>query len=153
MSKCEDIFSLHAPLNHQAAEIIFKLLYDNGGNPASIIDLPLGKSVQKVLEAYFSKVGIPIKNEAPTGNKNNVNLVYTTTSEFIPETLEVYLSGFKLEVGLDFDVIIAGPNTNKGFTLKLDAQDASRLNGPPLQNEPLAVNYGKRITFNTKGGN
>lgn len=150
--KCEDIFTLHAPLIHRATEIIFKLAYDNDGDPATITDLPEGKNVQRVLEAYFSRVGIPVQNEIPTGDQNNINLTYTTSNEFLPDSLEVYLSGLKLVPGLDFDIITTGPNTNKGFVIKLDPNDSIRLNCPPQQGEPLTVNYEKRITFNTKGG-
>ena len=64
MSKCEDIIDLHAPLIHKAADIETQIAYDNGGNPATI-DLQ-GKNVQRMLEEYYSLVGIPIKGELPT---------------------------------------------------------------------------------------
>lgn len=156
MSKCEDIIDLHAPLIHKAADIETQIAYDNGGNPATV-DLQ-GKNVQRMLEEYYSLVGIPIKGELPTGPKNSTNLTYTTASEFIPATLEVFLSGVKLngdqaDPDRDYDIIGTGPNENKGFTLIIDNNKPHVLNAPPFQNEGLYVNYGKRITFNTKGGN
>jgi hypothetical protein len=155
-NKCEDIIDLHAPLIHKAADIETQIAYDNGGNPATI-DLQ-GKNVQRMLEEYYSLVGIPIKGELPTGAKNGVNLTYVTTFEFIPATLEVFLSGVRLngdqsDPDRDYDIITVGPNENKSFTLRIDDNKPHVLNAPPFQNEGLYVNYGKRITFNTKGGN
>lgn len=157
MSKCEDIFDLHIPYNHKAAEVIFQLLYTNGILPASITDLPNGKNVQRVLEQYFSKVGIPIQGEKPTGATDSVNLTYITDFEFIPETLEVFLSGNKLngdqtDPNRDYTIITAGANANKSFTINTAPGNPNRLNAPPFQDEGLFTNYGKRITFNTKGG-
>lgn len=153
---CEDIIDLHAPLIHKAADIETQIAYDNGGNPATI-GLS-GKNAQRILEEYWSLVGIPIKGEQPIGSKDSVNLTYTTANEFIPATLEVFLSGLKLngdqsDPDRDYDIISVGPNTNKGFTLRLDINKPHMLNAPPFQNEGLYVNYGKRITYNTKGGN
>jgi len=153
--KCEDIIDLHAPLIHKAADIETQIAYDNAGNPATV-DLQ-GKNVQRMLEEYYSLVGIPIKGEQPTGLKNSVNLTYITDAEFIPATLEVFLSGIKLngdptDLDRDYDIISVGLNENKGFILRLEPGKASRLNGPPQDDEGLYVNYGKRITFNTKGG-
>ena len=94
MSKCEDIIDLHAPLIHKAADIETQIAYDNAGSPATI-DLN-GKNAQRILEEYWSLVGIPVKGEQPTGLKNSTNLTYTTADDFIPATLEVFLSGVKL---------------------------------------------------------
>lgn len=151
MSKCDDIIDLHAPLIHKAADVQFQTAYDNGGTPATVIDIN-HNNTQKALESYFSQVGVPIKNELPTGTKNSINLTFITASEFIPATLEVFLSGVHMNPGTDFDIISTGPNANKSFILKLAPNDANRLNVPPFQDEPLTVNYGKRITFDTKGG-
>ena len=153
----KDIFTEHAALIHTARDVIFQILYTNGILPASIIDINQ-KNVQMALESYFSQVGIPIVNEHPTGIKDNQNLIYITDTEFIPATLEVILSGNtlngdQLDPDRDYDIITTGPNTNKGFTLRLDPNKAHRLNKPPQQYEDLRCNYGKRITFNTKGGN
>jgi hypothetical protein len=154
-NNCEDIIDLHAPLIHKAADVETQIAYDNSGNAATI-DLT-GKNVQRMLEEYYSLVGIPIKGEQPIGGKNSTNLTYTTSFEFIPATLEVFLSGVKLngdqaDPDRDYNIINVGPNQNKGFTLNLDTNKAHRLNAPPFQDEPLSVNYAKRITFNTKGG-
>lgn len=158
MGKCkDDIHTLHAELIHKAADIQFQLDYTNGINPASITDLPNGKNVQRLLEQYFSKVGIPILNELPAGAKNHVNLTFQTAFEFVPGTLEVFLSGLKLngdqaDPDRDYNVTTAGPNAYKEFVLILAPNKHHALNTPPMQNEGLYVNYAKRITFNTKGG-
>lgn len=158
MSNCkEDIHSLHAELIHKAADIQFQLTYDNNGDVAEIICFPNGKNVQRFLEQFLSLNGLPKKNQRPTGAKNNVNLTYILSEEFIPETLEVFLGGSQLngdptDPDRDFDIINTGPNTNKGFTIRLDAEQGHRLNCPPQQDESLYCNYSKRVTFNTKGG-
>lgn len=97
-------------------------------------------------------------NEIPAGDLDNQNLLYTTEFEFIPDSLEVYLSGIRLngdqnDPERDFDIITTGANENKGFQLRIEPNKYWRLNGPPLQNESLIVNYNKLVTFNTKGGN
>mgnify|MGYP003641032288 CR=1 FL=1 len=158
MSSCDnDIFSDHAILIHQAIEIIFKLAYDNDGDAAVITDLPLGKNVQKVLEAYFSKVGIPRHNIRPLGVKDRDNTTFTLNEEFIPGTLVVFLSGSQLngdqsDPDRDFDIITTGVNANKGFEIRLDPSKGHRLNDAPHDDESLYCSYSKRITFNTKGG-
>ena len=99
MSNCDDIVTLHASLIHAAADIQFQLRYKNGVLDAEITDINdpnNNTNVQKAIESYLSKVGIPIKGEYPVGVKNNINLTFTTLNEFIPETLEVFLSGYKL---------------------------------------------------------
>lgn len=151
-----DIFTEHAPLIHKAREIQFQLGYDNGGDPASITDIDK-RNVQFALESYWSKVGIPVVNEIPSGAKNRVNLVYETADEFVPNTLEVFLSGLKLngvqtDPERDYTVTTVGPLAFKQFTIVLAPGSAHRLNKAPYQDEPLLVSYGKRITFDTKGG-
>lgn len=156
-NKCDvDIHEIHAELIHKARDVEFQIVYDNGGSPALISDID-NKNLQTALESYFSKVGIPVKNEKPIGSKNSVNLTFLTQNEFIPGTLEVYLSGLKLngdqtDVERDYTVFSTGPNAYQGFVLELEPNDAHRLNVPPFQEEALFVNYSKRITFNTKGG-
>lgn len=149
---CEDIWTQHAPLVHPAADIQFILEYLNGTDPASITDIDQ-RNVQAALESYFSKAGIPIKNEIPVGDKNNQNLEFGTEFEFIVGTLEVYLSGILLngdQSDPDRDYVVKPDN--KGFTLVLGPNAPHRLNSPPKQFEPLFVCYNKRITFNTIGG-
>jgi hypothetical protein len=155
--KCDDIIDLHAPLIHKAADVETQLNYKNGLLDAEIICLDGGKNVQKFLEKFLSLNGVPIVGEQPAGVKNNVNLIYTTADEFIPETLEVFLSGIKLngdqtDPDRDYTITTVGANANKEFTIELNPANQHRLNQPPQQNEALYVNYGKRITFNTKGG-
>lgn len=149
---CDDIHTLHAELIHKAAEIEFQIAYLNGLLPASISDIDK-KNVQQALESYWSKVGIPIVGEYPGGAKNNNNLLFTTQFEFIPGTLEVFLSGLKLngnpaDVDRDYEEFV----TNNGFEIKINPAKAHTLNRPPKQNEAFTVNYKKRITFDTKGG-
>lgn len=149
---CDDIFTLHAPLIHAATDIQFALAYLNGILPATITDIDK-KNVQQVLERYFSLWGVPVFGEHPIGAKNRVNLVFTTQFEFVVGSIQVWLSGELLngkqdDPDRDYDV---HPN-NQGFTLRLSPQYAFRLNKAPRQDEPLSVNYLKRITFNTKGG-
>lgn len=157
MSGCDnDIFTLHAPLIHKARDVEFQFHYENGVATAFIADIN-EKNVQFALEKYFSLVGIPVVNEIPIGSKDCVNLTFLTAYEFIPNTLEVNLSGIKLngnqsDTHRDYDVITSGVNTNRGFTLRLEPNDPNRLNCPPFKDEPLTVSYAKRITFNTKGG-
>ena len=153
MSGCDnEIHELHAPLIHKARDIQFQLVYQNGANPAIITDIGK-KNVQEALESYLSKVGLPIKGEQPVGLRNNVNLTFATAHEFIPGSLEVFLSGFKLngdpaDAERDYSELV----TNNGFILHIDPMKSHRLNSPPKQFESLEVNYSKRITFNTKGG-
>lgn len=149
---CSDIHTCHAELVHAAAEVQFALSYLNGSLPAQITDLDK-HNVQAILEQYFSIHGIPITAELPIGLKNRVNLSYRTNYEFIPSSLEVILSGItlngnQLAADRDFNV---HPD-NKGFTLITSPNRSSALNGAPRQDEPLFVNYRKRITFNTFGG-
>lgn len=153
---CEDIIDLHAPLIHKAVDIETQIAYDNQG-AAATISLN-SKNVQRMLEEYWSLAGIPIRGEQPIGVKNSSNLIYISAFEFIPATLEVFLSGVKLngkqsDPDRDYDIISIGTNTNKGFILKVNVNKAHALNAPPFQYESLYINYNKRITFNTKGGN
>ena len=148
----EDIHSLHAELIHKARDIQFQITYDNNGNPASIICID-NKNVQFALESFFGQVGLPVNNELPVGLKNNVNLTYSVDSEYIPGSLEVFLSGIKLngdqsDPDRDYDE----DPSNSMFVLRLNGEKRFRLNAPPQQDEGLYVNYSKRITFNTKGG-
>jgi len=154
MSCEKDIHTLHAELIHKARDIQFQLKYKNGLTDAEIKLLGGKPNLQFVLESYFSKVGLPVRNETPTGVKNNVNLNFATLNEFIPGTLEVYLGGDKLngdqsDANRDF----VETTNQKGFTIELDASKPYRLNCPPMQDESLEVSYQRRITFNTKGGN
>ena len=147
-----EIHTFHAELIHAAVDIPFALQYLNGILPASITDIG-EKNVQRVLEKYFSLHGIPVSDEIPGGLRNGSNLVFTTAFEFVAGTLEVWLSGLKLngnpaDPERDYDISVS----NDGFTLLLAPTKSWRLNKAPKQREGLLVNYRKRITFNTKGG-
>ena len=78
-------------------------------------------------------------NETPIGNKDGVNLVFQATEEFAEGTLQVFLSGINLDVGDDFEI----GNDNKTFTIKLNPNDPTKLNVPPLQFESFRINYVK----------
>ena len=153
-----DIHTEHAPLVHKARDIRFQDAYTNGLLAALITDIGNG-NLQASLEAYFSKVGIPIVGEEPLEPKNNSNLIFTTEYEFIPETLEVYLSGFLLDGDPSntdplrhYDIVTSGPNAYKEINFLIQPNVEGGLKKPPLQFESLSFNYAKRITFNTKGG-
>jgi hypothetical protein len=98
------------------------------------------ENAQEAIEEH----GLHILGEIPTGLKNGINLTYTTAFEFIPGSLEVFLSGINLinnGSDRDFDVAI----DNKGFTILIAPTLSHRLNTPPRQREPLVVNYRKKI--------
>ena len=148
---CEDIHTLHAELTHQAAEVSFPTEYNYNGSNASIVGIASG-SVQSVIEDYISKVGIPVKHEL-LNDQTGCNLHFRTEYEFIPGSLEVFLSGINLngnqsDPRRDFTV---DPD-NQGFTIEIDPLDRERLNAPPQGGEPFHVNYNRRIAFNTFGG-
>ena len=148
-----EIHTLHAELIHKARDIQFQIQYDNNGNPASIICID-EHNVQAVLEKYFSQMGIYMTSVTPAGSKNNVNLEYFVPDEYIPGTLEVFLSGVRLNGNQsDSKRDYTEDSTAKRFIIELDSENQNRLNAPPFQDEGLIVNYRKRITFNTKGGN
>jgi len=147
---CKDIFTDHAPLIHKAADVQTQLQYTNGVQTANIIDLPTGKNAQRLLEAYFGKVGIP-QEEIPIGSVNNSNLTYRTSAEFIPGSLEVYLGGDKLDLD-EFSVTTSGSFSYKEFTIVLQPNDEDKIREAPYFGESLVVKYNKRITFNTQGG-
>jgi hypothetical protein len=147
-----EIHTLHAELIHKARDIQFQIEYDNNGNPASIICID-EKNVQMALESYFSQMGIYITSIRPTGLKNNMNLEFFLPDEYIAGTLEVFLSGNRLNGDQgDPNRDYTEDSTNKRFIIELDPENPDRLNAPPLQGEQFIVNYRKRITFNTKGG-
>jgi hypothetical protein len=151
MSGKPDIHALHVEKTHAARGVVMQTQYTNGGDIATILDLDKAKNIQYGLEQYFSLVGIPKTGIEPIGDKDSLNLVYETPEEFVVGTLEVFLSGDKLDPQ-DFLVTNTGPEANRQFTIVLNPNDPERLNAPPFQNEPLTVSYSKRITFNTRGG-
>lgn len=102
-----------------------------------------GSNAQDFLENFLSLNGIPVIGEIPGGLKNCVNLVFTTSFEFIPGTLQVFLSGLRLESGVDYTEAV----NNQGFTILIDASNRSRLNKPPLDSESFTVNYSRKVIF------
>ena len=156
MSDCDKcIHTLHAPLIHKARDIQYQSDYKNGSLDAEIIDVA-HHNLQFALESYFSQVGIPIIDDNVIGEQNRVNTIYETNYEFIPDTLDVFLSGDKMVRDVDFQEVLVdiggGDWRWKGFEFLLNTNDPGRLNIAPKENESLRVNYLKRITFNTKGG-
>lgn len=150
---CEDIHTLHAALVHAASEIQFALEYPNGADTATITDI--GKlNLQEVLESYFSQLGVPILHERPMGDRGCPgDVVFETYHEFIPDTLQVVLSGMVLngdqaDPKRDFTILPG----NKSFRIEIDPTDRERLSAAPGDAETFFVNYRKRITFNTRGG-
>lgn len=147
-----EIHTLHAELIHKARDIQFQIAYDNNGDPAVILDIDQ-KNVQFALESYFSQMGILKTSVRPTGAKNRQNLEFFVPDEYIPGTLEVFLSGNRLNGDQsDPDRDYTEDSANKRFIIELDVENPNRLNAPPLQDEQFIVNYRKRITFFTKGG-
>lgn len=150
---CEDIFTLHAALIHSASDVQFAIQYTNGTGPAIITDIDQ-RNVQTALESYFSQVGIPVLHEIPGGSRGCPgDVVFTTEYEFIPNSLQVILSGILLngnqdDPARDFTILPG----NQSFQIELDPTHRERLNSVPGQDETFFVNYRKRITFNTRGG-
>ena len=100
----------------------------------------IADNAQEAIEEH----GIHILGEIPTGIKNGINLTFTTAFEFMPGSLEVFLSGINLinnGANRDYDVAI----DNKGFTILIAPTLSHRLNKPPMQRESFAVNYRKKI--------
>lgn len=85
-------------------------------------------------QAIFFATGV-----APVGSKNGNNLIFEAPDVFDPETLQVFLSGLFLSLGLDYTI----ENDNKTFTIVIEPNDPDRLNKAPLQNEPFRLNYVK----------
>ena len=74
-------------------------------------------------------------NVIPIGNKNGVNLQFTTPDKFDPTSLEVFLSGLFLD-SEDINII-----DDQTFEIVIQPSNPSKLNCPPQQFEPLKVNY------------
>lgn len=79
--------------------------------------------------------------EQPSGLKNNVNLIFNTTYQFLPNSLEVFLGGSKLIPGLTFDFIEL-PNL-QSFEIKIH-NESSKLKSAPEYDEDLVVKYLRR---------
>lgn len=87
--------------------------------------------------AVASQVITFATNRPPIGMKNGVNLVFEAPEDFDPDTLQIFLSGLFLDLGLDYTIA----NDNKTFTIVLEPSDPSRLNVAPMQNESFRLNY------------
>jgi len=68
-------------------------------------------------------------NEIPIGILNGANSTFYSTSNFIPESMQVYLNGLRLNLLVDY-------NTNSNNTII--------LNVSPVSTEILAINYIKQ---------
>jgi uncharacterized protein YaiE (UPF0345 family) len=102
-----------------------------------------GSNAQDFLENFLSLNGIPVIGEIPGGSRNCVNLAFTTSFEFIPGSLQVFLGGLRLEPGLDYTESV----NNQGFTILINASDRNRLNKAPLGSESFLVNYSRRVIY------
>lgn len=102
-----------------------------------------GSNAQDFLENFLSLNGIPVIGEIPGGLKNCMNLVFSTSFEFIPGTLQVFLGGLRLESGVDYTEAV----NNQGFTISINASDRTRLNKPPLDSESFTVNYSRKVIY------
>ena len=83
-----------------------------------------------------------VYGEQPPEVQNGQNLTYTTANVFIPGTLQVFLSGIKLngdssDVNRDYDE----GGDSQSFTIRLDPGRINGLNVAPCQREDLCVNY------------
>ena len=85
---------------------------------------------------YIFRPDFIVKNEVPTGDVNGSNLVFATANKFLPNTLEVFQDGKRLELTKDFTVNA----TFDGFTLIIDPSNRKRSNSAPCD-EDLSVNY------------
>ena len=77
------------------------------------------------------------KHIQPSGDQDGVNTVFQAPERFDPETIELFLSGNFLRKDIDFEVLPG----NRKVKILLDPNDATRLSVPPLQDEPLVMNY------------
>lgn len=75
-----------------------------------------------------SLTGVPVRvvNETPTGDINGFNALFLSQFDFKPESVEVWISGFKLALLHDY-------NTNGTRTVMLYSS--------PLPGELLLINY------------
>ena len=73
----------------------------------------------------------------PIGDKNCVNLEFQAPEEFVPETLQIFLSGIHLDRGKDYAV----QPDNRTFIILLEPNDPTRLNKAPFGDEKLSMNY------------
>jgi len=51
-----------------------------------------------------------VRNEIPSGLKNRINQTFTTTSNFVANSTEVWCGGLKRSLGLDNDYVESGDN-------------------------------------------
>lgn len=79
-----------------------------------------------------------IFNEKPSGAFDCINLTYSTSNVFDPDTLIVRLDG----IALDPEQYIIDVS-NQSFTLIVDSTDAKALNTAPCNDECLRVDYTK----------
>jgi hypothetical protein len=75
-----------------------------------------------------------VKHEVPVGDVNGVNVLFQTSQKYIPNTLEVFQDGKRLDTE-DYTT----DAENKEFTL-IVSSNRYRQNSPPC-NEKISVNY------------
>jgi hypothetical protein len=93
-----------------------------------VFDLAEVSAGEELLEIYINE-GEPdrVYGESPIGLRNGVNATFYTKSDYIPETVEVFIFG-KLTIIEDYQLI--GPRQ-----IQLVQQ--------PFAGEPISVNYTK----------
>ena len=92
-----------------------------------------------------------VNDELPIGARDGSNLTYQTQYRFQPGSLEVYLSGDKMNANQsdperDLDVTTTGANAFKEFTFIIKPNVPEALCDPPCQGESLLVNYRRCAT-------
>ena len=105
---------------------------------------PDGSGIAKVYAVHYHANEPWRLNIRPDGAQDNQNLIfYLPNGEtFVEGSLEVYLSCLHLngnQTDTERDLLYLPDNS--GFIIVLDPEDRWRLNRPPLQDEPLLINY------------
>jgi len=113
-------------------------------NNMNTTGLPDGSGIAKAYATHYHAHEPWRLNIRPVGDQDNQNLIfYLPNGEtFVEGSLEVYLSclhlnGNQADARRDFVYL---PD-NSGFIIILNPEDRWRLNRPPLQDEPLLINY------------
>ena len=77
-----------------------------------------------------------IKNEIPPESPNCSRLDFTTSKEFLPASLEIFMDGTKLNLN---DYSIGGDN--QSFSIILAPNDPNGIDKAPADDEVIEVNY------------
>lgn len=85
-------------------------------------------SASKIQSLFGGDTSLYIFDELPVGDIDGVNTDFITQYDSVDGSLEVFLNGIKLRVGLTNDFIIIDENE-------------FRMNYPPLSGDLITVNY------------